>query len=477
MKTHKFLLLAALLVASASLFSQNKYNLSDYKLPEIKRHALDLQFNSYGETFSKDYDSIRTSKMSMFNIKGAANYSTFLNSERFQRSSQFYGSLGYYTSRSEDTTGLLERVSYTEPRLSYNLMNKTYFGNYFIETDAQIDLSLFDQRNKSEREGIYQLDYNSNSFSVKGFIPVKLGYGRIEPVHDYRLAIYIYEDLKKQGIAVDSKSVDDIMELARFISQLKNERTFDYRVAKMKHLKALDNYLAENKYLISRDIDYFNILSDNWEYGNHANRLSGFTVSAAFYPGYYYAQSKQKAMDTILYENSREGWQYKTGIELSYEKPTGLSWQHSLNLNAYAGKYFYERRDYDTSKYEYPFFSGELYHEISYYPNTRTVVSLDYGVQFVMMYDGVDPDYTTKVDASYLNLYGGISSYYYFSERLILQGSLSVTSRLYDSELNTFETELLGRNYLETGSLMPSNNYYESQFNAAFRVSLLYRLF
>jgi hypothetical protein len=95
------------------------------------------------------------------------------------------------------------------------------------------------------------------------------GSGRIESAQDAVLANWMLEDLQVAGI-VDDFDGKDVHMLARVVTEIIGDRTFDNRRRYIYRIKALGNALIESGLADQESFDLLAILSDNWLYADGA---------------------------------------------------------------------------------------------------------------------------------------------------------------------------------------------------------------
>ncbi len=460
----------------------NSYNLSDYKLPEIRYQSLDAGIRLDGSSTSYEVDNYSTDRNTYFgNVN--ARYLSYLNSERFQRNSiigiNFQGE-GY---RNNDSTGKL-KSSVFSPNISYRIENRTFFNNkFFVETDLLADYSFNTHKYSMKVDDNVLSDYGANRHEIVVSLPLKVGIGRIEPVHDYYRAIYIYEELLGSERAIAGKSDEEVLQLATLISKLKRTRSFDSRIKNIQDIEAIDSFLIANNYKTISDARYFAILVDNWNFVPAYARNSGTTIALAFTPAYYYS-FHESGNDESTTDATTKAWSTIGGLELKHEKPINLFWQSSTFINAYTGltniKVDYSNSDQSSNDEEiYPNITAGLEQRIGYYPNTRTRVSLSLGLMYGQIFDRTDEEKGIYgVEGNHINPYAGLSAYYYFSPRLRLDFRSNYSYRAWESPDGIIASTSANILYFNPNGLFDLR--YSSKAknsSASFNLSLIYSIF
>lgn len=416
----RYLLLFSLSIASLICSAQTeKFELSKYKLPDIKRQQLDFNFESSGEKTSSYFilsddfnnDTLKN-KTDQFTGDYNLSYSYYRNSPKIQ-SSVYAHSYGNYNKIKQNGTNYYSRDNYLfEDRLSVNYDLKYFItpSNWFVTTVPVCGFSYYNYKDK-ENEPIFEIKslYTNASVGIGG------GKGRIEQVQDFRHAVLLIEEFEKRGVSKRNVSETEMMELSTLISQLKNKRFFDSRKQKEAELVALDSFLVDKGIVEEKSIQYFTGLEDIWSYGGLQVRESGKQVSFLITPGYNV--DKDLNDDEKIYEN------FLTKYNLSFvsRNPISVRWQGDYNVginHEYLKKLKQINTDRSDKGYEsFLFVNGKL----GYYPNTRTYFDLSGGLSVM--------NYSSESILDKENYSAGLeiitSAYYYISEKLRLGYTLS----------------------------------------------------
>jgi hypothetical protein len=476
----RLLIITSLIVAGFFNLSaqETQIDLSKYKLPDMKRQTLEFEFD-LNNSFNKNYYSTSEGDLSRNNYLSSAldvYYSFFKNSVKWQQ--ELYASFSIGGSNNEYRE--FGQIDYAYRSLSSSIalssINRYYFNELFVGFNPSLNTSYW--RRNDESFGTHYKDYTSR---FNTYVPIHVGYGRIERVEDARQAAYIYNALVKKAKAKGGKSQEDLLMLAEKISQLKNERFFDSRNKKIYELEELDKYLKENGFIDEDDITYFATLEDMWEYGNSPSRWSGFRASAFVNPGYYIYENVDRAGYDSYY--NYKYYLLKTGVKLDYAKPINMYWQNTLSFTSYYGisrnrtnGRYQLRNDWRT-----PGIHIGISDQIGFYPNTRTYLSAYSYVYLAKQMDkpkneeSID-DYVGSFKGKSLRTGAGFSGYYYFSPQLRLNGSLGVfySADIVDPDyenVDYYSPDNDGWNY--DGGFTNSKNLFDYQFS----LSIEYFLF
>lgn len=396
----------------AWLFAQlDSFNLAAYKLPDIKTQKLDFSLAGDGlNYFNYQVNGSDTTKNNDARFHGnfGATYSLFRNRADYQ--GEQYASLSFNSINSTQDT---RKQRSTEVNLSVRSTNRAYFNKGLF---LQYGIIMSDALNFNYHTRFELTPVKGFGNSMTAMVPLLIGKGRIEPVQDARLAVYILEDLIKTGSISRIPDQEEIMEFARLISATKNKRFFDSRIKRIWEIEMIDAWLQSRNFLTKTDATYFTRLYDNWIYSSGPVRESGKRFSAGFEPEIY-ADVHSTFISGDTAGSSREDHQsYTLRAVIRHEKanPINLYWQsgHLLEL---AGLRVLD----DPANDWYTQLTGRIQYSWGWFPNSRT--NMDISVNLAGDYYG--PDVTVESgELSYFVFYPDIrySFYYYISPELRL---------------------------------------------------------
>jgi ribosomal protein S30 len=470
-KTVLFTLVMAIQVIAFAQF-QNE-SIKDYSLPNLKRQSLDFYFNLNESNQKYFYPKSR-------NVNSLLDYKAFVNKSDFQFASnvQIVGRYNLidmnkesiYATPSELKLSKQSHFSiYGKAELRKYLDNEIFIGvnpgvyNSRDEIKQSYEYFYYDPYIDSNDK--YANKQNSYAFQTE----LELGIGRIEQVQDARHAILIYNELRKAGKV--KQQIDDVQmnEFAELISRLLNDRVFDKRIIMMKHKTAIDSFLVAQNLASERNSDYYNILSDMYEYGGLQIRESGLRFSVSFTPeyftikgdelfiaygefNYYYNQYESIIVDEV------KRTRLLFGVNLKYEVPINLKWQSSLSFNTHYGKVI-DRIDHYNADYNR--FDSKLGYKIAFYPNTRTDITFEIAGRIFQSFERTKE---LNKDVAGMQTISNLSMNYYFSPKLrarifggvILQENSLIGRIPFVSPFDEFEVDMEGWFYNVGASL----NYY-----------------
>jgi hypothetical protein len=429
--------IATLLILGSSIagFSQDKnFDLSKYKFPDYKRHELELNFNSSGNSNSDftEFPQSNNNPVVIYDQSKLDLNSSLRLSYNFKYLSRkriishilsFNGDMNYSKNRNLDET-----TKEFQPQL--HLSSVGYKRIYLTEDRYFIEGIYESYLDASSRKITYtHLDANddSKSNSLRLLAGVGVGIGRIEQVGDLFQGYYIIEKLKQQNSLSRELKEQDIFEYARLISKLKNKRFFDYRLQKIAELQSLDSILHSQNLIKHSDISYFTTLNDYWSYGSFWERKSGkelkLHLSPEFLRNYYHTES---------YSESPIKTNLVSKILFDCSKQLDLSWERNIHIGIINTTLLAKNGDVSDS-----------------YPDNFIETNASFGYGFF-------PDSRTR-----LKLFGNYSGY----ELLNYVGELASKSWLNKTSLNFEANYFISPQLQITGNF--SGNYWFSEHNSS----------
>lgn len=425
-----YLLISIILIGVSGVHGQSiNYDLTDYKLPTLKRQALRLDFDLHGNNSWEDNideeDEWDNSKefeaRNYFNI----DYNRYVNNETKQYRTDAVLDIRYryINDRNEDYSSFKNHN--LQLSTSVERIHRFYFvpNQYFYEIDPFVKYRLYldDWLNTYDYEETDDKRRNNNTIYTA--LPLKIGWGRIEEVQYARQALYILNGLQRQDRLSQIPAEDGITEIAHRLSKLEQKRYFDHRIRTIREVQSVDSLLSSNGYVSQSDAAYFTTLNDYLRNANGPIRKSGKRLSLAIIPGYYLDNLEESYEHAeYIYDKDRywKSFVLHGGVQFVHEKPINLKWQNSIKLNAFTGFETgrYERAD-STENIHFGNTQAQLSHTIAYYPNTRTEMDVTTTLQYVKLFDRKDLSHF-RHDMDKFNGAIDFSMYYYISPRFRL---------------------------------------------------------
>ncbi|MDK2978575.1 MAG: hypothetical protein PWP52_1289 [Bacteroidales bacterium] len=472
MKMKKIVFLFAITLQTFALQAQiNSFDLSTYQLPDIKRHQLDLTFDLNGH--NSVYDRYQRNSMDQFyktnSIYGdlGLNYNFYRNSRKYQGNQDIMIDFSSSFNNRKDKESTLYESFDAGSTLRINSENRFYFKEkWFVSTNLHLNGQLYRATRDQE---VNSTENRENNLTLN--IPLGIGVGRIEQVQDAWLAIYILDELNKEGRLTRTPTTEEIIEFSQLISQLKNERFFDARLQKIKEIEAVDSFLQSKNLIENADARYFAVVNDNWDHAVNRIRNSGKRVSFHLEPGYVYTSDffeQQQESYQLLNEHKITEYSIQGALKYIDEKPINRFWQSSFSFQI-AGKYLKAiNKDIENDtkvELEAPQLTSSVNYAVGFYPNSRTNLVVSLGVNYFNSF-GEENINSEKVDISHFEISPVFSTNlnYYISPQLRINANY---------RLNYL--------YLETNSEYYYNMYndffQQKDFNHSINVGFIYQIY
>jgi hypothetical protein len=157
--------------------------------------------------------------------------------------------------------------------LNYSILSRFYSGDNFKLVEVHTSTGYRNHSNNTYYRDGRLLSHKDLDFANSTEISLGFGKGRIDNVTDAVQAIFVLQDL--QALYSTSYSQNQIEEIAKGITLIRNARYLDYRIRYKTQLKMLDSVLQVNGVGSERSVDYFTTISDNWLYANRTSRNAG----------------------------------------------------------------------------------------------------------------------------------------------------------------------------------------------------------
>lgn len=414
-----FPLLTLLFISTFSFSQYENFDLSKYKLPDMKRHQLDFDFNSNGSarnSTSYSNDDLKEKQESEYNEffgGGELGYSFYRNTARFQTTANARTYLNYSKTKDTDYYSSDNEDSDLRTYLSASYDFKYFMGEkqWFL---TAIPYTYYSYNKQKDFTNDIESKYNG----FKGQLGIGGGIGRIEQVQDFRHGILLLQDLEKRGVAKRQLSEEEVLTFSALLSDLKNKRVFDARKRKQADLEAIHTFLVDNGVVDEQmDMNYFVGLEDIWVFGDLQIRESGKQLKLTTTPGYRLSKDDDESTEDTKLE------MFNVLSHLSYQihTPLSLKWQSDYSFgitHEYIDKITEENISYGASKHYSRFYSAA---QLGYFPNTRTSVFLSGSLGLSNFSD----DSLFDNENYFVSAWFSTSAYYYISERLRLGGRIS----------------------------------------------------
>ena len=428
-------------------------NLNTYKVTDYKYRTLGTQLNAanrgyyYKDKANDEYYSSKSSS-NLTDISGAG-YLDF-SYTRYNRNYQGYQriNLGGSSSYSDNSFNYSDQSPWDNFEYSSEMSsnNSTFFldiyshSRFFWDSDFYWGYTLSSNqayahsysRTESDVENTKQFasQYNSRNRGK-----LQLGKGRIENVTDARLAIYILDDLLKQGRLLRTPSENEVFAFADFINKTLNTRVIDSRIKKIKEFVAIDSFLVSNDLSSNTDGLYFGLINDNWTYARTQYWDTGSEWYIGLSPFLNYSNRFNKLTQGNVSKTRSELSEYGMSFDAGYSSKwiKGLKWINGYNLNDSFNIFRYDTiGSYYNGYSNCKSISGMINYFTTYVPNTRTSITGSAGLEATKYLD--DNVYDKLIVKP--NISGNCN--YYFSEKL----RLGINARVSYNLLKHYEPNL-----------------------------------
>ncbi|BDX38020.1 hypothetical protein CYCD_13750 [Tenuifilaceae bacterium CYCD] len=259
-------------------------NLNAYKLADYRYNTLGTRLNAGNQGYCSDYkDNIgsysykTTSNQNYINGGGNVDFSSTICNRKYLGYHDVH--FGFNTDYNELSSDYSNHGSWYNNESSYksssnnsalqlNVLSENRFylnSGFFWGVALRATQSYAHSYSKTEVDSD-ETRLLANLFESENFAALQVGKGRIENVTDARLAVYILDDLLKQGRLSRTPNEEEVFAFADFITKTLNNRVIDSRIKRIKEYVAIDSFLVSNGLSSKPDGLYFGLINDNWNY-------------------------------------------------------------------------------------------------------------------------------------------------------------------------------------------------------------------
>jgi hypothetical protein len=383
MKSRIFIILGGVFLYLNLQAQFKDYSLSNYKLPDLKRHQLDLNFNLNDAFYLLD-NNVNDTIGNRTNLDFAGglspSYYYYRNTDKYQGSVSSFLSAGKSFSKGKEENK--EKTEYRGFSENWIIDSKNRFffrRNLFIEPNVNLSDYYYNYRFKNESESAGSSGKHESKnvgHTLNTEIELLFGKGRLEPIEDMRLALYILEELNKANRLKRIPGKEEINEFASLISALRNERFFDSRLKRIHEMEKVDEFLVSKDLISDYDATHFAIIMDNWYYASGPPRKTGWSISAGVREGMGRLHYKRNTwIDDILDNewNAKSITSFIMGVlKLAYAKPLNLYWQLDYGAELAYGKRMRGDKLFVSNALGSIDFVATAFCTMGYYPNSRS---------------------------------------------------------------------------------------------------------
>jgi hypothetical protein len=444
-----------MLISFSKSYCQEKKLLEEYKFRIDKYKALNLFFRGGGQQAK---NGINTEKNSGFQSNIGADFFTVKSRNNFYQTS--LSTLVSQVGANKNTDNRVENKNsfYTlNPKLE--ITNRWYKKMSFLELSGFINSDI--NSNKNKNFSMPTSTQNNKQKNIDATI-TGIGKGRLENIVDMQNAVWLNKILEKEGNLTRKLLDEEIVELAKTLTNSNNFRVLDGRRRIQFILKKVDEYLQSKSLVSKTNIEYFSNLNDIIFFANNFLRQSGFIKFVRITPT---IQSKNEKQNTFnLFPTNNINNIYKSAVDLKVgiegHKPISLKHQidYGVGAKATSGNFRYNFKNFTNgliaSEYNlsgnYVGLGVDYAFGYSFYPNTRTNVgvNLEGNYNFTKNNDGSDFE-----NAVYLK--ANVDYFLSFNTKLIFNANLNF------NQISNF------KNGNQTYNLNQLNSFFNTGINFA----------
>lgn len=403
-------LLFIIFIQSSSLNAQ-RVNYSEYRFPEVKYKALQLN-----EEFVLRNNFVENESVTSFNNIFSLAQDIYENRGNFQHNaSRLFSS---NISLSKDLNNFRNIINSSESFRKYN--NKNNFFEYGYSGNLN-----YSKRTKTN-------SFETASASVS--IPVKIGHGRIDVLNEVMLSEYIIDDLRNAGIIMDTIGQEILFSFAKEIAQLNFTRILDSRNYRLQVVKTLAEWIKNNLPVKEgMEIEMTAILLDNYLSALTGFRTSGNRVAIGLAPAAYYNNNFEGKNSSDLYYGGDLLFEY------TIQKPISRYLQSNfygvMNLGLSKSEQYFIGTLISPSKYINPY--AAISYRLGYFPNSRTAINMTATIDYNYYNDFNDNEsiFRTKRSEITPRLFMDAAYFINYRVRLFAVGEINYHKRFIDEGL------------------------------------------
>lgn len=352
---------------SSSLRAQSSdYPYKDFSFQGIDRQALEL------EAGLGAWLSVTSSATSIFHIFHSdlprASYIRFKNLEKKQVSER-YG-IGAFLGSGQ----LQDRFNNHETHISFLQSSAQAYREYryYYKPNRFFEYRLsgqtgFNLLSIDRTQNPIQMEGRSEFGEFLGTVGVFTGWGRLEPIDDVFLAKFTLDGMQAAGLITDELSQEQVFSLGQHMARIRNQHAFNFRRQRSYELEQLDAWFREHTDIDPGSLPFLAVLKDNWLYGLHNTRFSGWRISVGLEPELHWQQLIRSSSGSNVHLN------YVLGGIAEYHRPINQRWQREHQASLGVNHFFHSSSKPGIDWYFEPFLRAST--GLSWHPNTRTRIS------------------------------------------------------------------------------------------------------
>jgi hypothetical protein len=436
MKSRVILFLLVILFHYSDLHAQTDlvhFNLDSFFLPAIDRRIMTVNGSmGYGRQDITAGVNSAEDHPSSFGLDLNGQYSRYINSPQRQAYFQVSASPDFrYNKYSESYFYSYSKRSQFSPSLSSYTYNRHYTGKRFFETGYSAHLNFYSSTQTYEDTlGVEKRKPRDFLFDIS--LPLAIGHGRLEPVSDVSMSLFMLQDALDLGLSPVAFTQEDIYDFASLMATLRNERMFDSRVKRVHDFRSLYDFMLAHDWVIRDDPGFFTVLVDNFLYNLPNYRYSGKQWRYSFTPAYQY-ENDQTDFIFQSQERAKEITNLVSGaLAVGFDKSRQIDLhQQARRAHTLFTKASHLTRSGDFQDETVTWMEAGLTNTFTkdWFPNSRTVVGFYTSVDYTYMRDLSEEDFPSgddKPDNHLVSLSIGSSADYFLSYRSRLTANLAL---------------------------------------------------
>jgi outer membrane protein W len=449
----KFLLSITIFISTLSALSQEKKLLKNYtyRIDRFNAFNFGLGANAGQRNFySANNDISRSVSGSL-----SANYFTSKSTDKLLQTA----TMGFATNSSSlKSTGTSNTDKSNDFRIAPAavLSNKWYFNNKFVEIAPYFSYAYSTSHSKKLVSPV-QDDNGTNSF-MNGSITIGVGKGRLENITDMQNAIWLHNILLKEADLKQKLSDEEIIGLAKTITNANNRRVLDGRKRIQYILQKVDGYLQAKELVNKTDMHYFSNLNDVLFFANNTTRQAGTEKYIRFIPSFVNNVTKfeQHIIPTSSNKSIVNGAEIAMKIGLQQYKPLNLA--HQIDYGAAVKLNYGKAKENYTSflnanvDYNYKLTDEwrkiglDYFFSYSIIPNTRTNINFNLQAENgYQRHNGLNEVYHSLVFGAGADYFISYNTRFNFNIGTIYNNNnfdIRAFNRYYTSNLDTHDLSL-----------------------------------
>jgi len=396
------------------------FPMDSFRLPDIDRKALVLTGNMGGYYRNLSVVNSTDYTNSRFSSSFGLTYSRLVNRPELQRNVSASFSPGMSTRHDERIFTTTETETQFGGLLTYFDQGLHYKGQKFFQAGYDIIVD-YDNDHSSIQD-----NRDSRLFGrLQGTIG--LGNGRLEPISDVAMAMFLLMDAAELGIDQATITTESIYAFASRMAEVRNRRIFDTRRMRIAELRDLYSFMLDRHWVVSTDPAFFTVLTDNWFFNLSPFRLAGRRWSYGLSPfvSLTHQENSNDGTPRITQTNTEYGGELY--VDFTRYKPVSLfrdnTRRHTLSAGINTSEITGDILD-RTDAYLALTFDNSIGR--IWYPNSRTTINLSLSADYEY-YRYLDiPDNTTMEDQHYFRTGIGTQLNYFITYRTRLMANASI---------------------------------------------------